>query len=286
MRTGPSRGVTTPFCLPDSARAMRPAAAALPRAVARLCVLGLWVSLVVCARGEDSGGRVGMEVVFPPERHVFQHADEVQFALLFDVESPEVCAGMRVCVRVCGQAGASRRGRICGRGHVRAGGAERWFDTHRRGARSQELLGIFGAEATIELEIDWERRSTFALAPDLSLSIPSLAEGPHIAKAWVAGPRRATHCVHARMRTHAAGNGNARNEHTANVRTPARLHACTPARLHACTPARLHARACAHTRTRACARIHSSQRPVSNIQRAAFSASRLLRQDTLACRGV
>ena len=91
--------------LPDSVRAMRPAAAALPRAVARLCVLGLWVSLVVCARGEDSGGRVGMEVVFPPERHVFQHADEVQFALLFDVESPEVCAGMRVCT--CGCAAAA-----------------------------------------------------------------------------------------------------------------------------------------------------------------------------------
>ena len=31
-----------------------------------------------------------MEVVFPPARHVFRHADEVQFALLFDVASPEV----------------------------------------------------------------------------------------------------------------------------------------------------------------------------------------------------
>jgi hypothetical protein len=38
------------------------------------------------------------------------------------------------------------------------------------------------------LEIDWERRSTFAIAPDLSVGVPAMAEGPHIAKAWVAAP--------------------------------------------------------------------------------------------------
>jgi hypothetical protein len=50
----------------------------------------------------------------------------------------------------------------------------------------QELERIFGPAATIELEIDWDRRISFPLAPDLSLSIPSLSEGPHLAKVWVA----------------------------------------------------------------------------------------------------
>jgi hypothetical protein len=82
---------------------------------------------------------VGMEVIFPPDRHVFRHSDEVQFALLLDVDSLE------------------------------------------------ELLSIFGADATIEVEIDWDRRSSFPLAPDLSISIPSMNDGPHVVKAWVAG---------------------------------------------------------------------------------------------------
>ena len=82
-----------------------------------------------------------MEVVFPPARHVFRHADEVQFALLFDVASPEV------------------------------------------------LFDVFGAEATIELEIDWDRRSSFPIDSDLAVSIPSLNEGPHVVRAWVASTR-------------------------------------------------------------------------------------------------
>ena len=90
----------------------------------------------------DLGDRdrvVGMEVIFPPDKHVFRHSDEVQFALLLDVDSLE------------------------------------------------ELLSIFGADATIEVEIDWDRRSSFPLAPDLSISIPSMNDGPHVVKAWVAG---------------------------------------------------------------------------------------------------
>jgi len=78
------------------------------RAVAPLCVLGLWAALVACAGRESSGGRAQsarMEVVFPPERHVFQHADEVQLALLFDVESPEVCALVQVRAGTSGYAG-------------------------------------------------------------------------------------------------------------------------------------------------------------------------------------
>jgi len=82
---------------------------------------------------------VGMEVIFPPDRHVFRHSDEVQFALLLDVDSLE------------------------------------------------ELLSMFGADATIEVEIDWDRRSSFPLAHDLSISIPSMNDGPHVVKAWVAG---------------------------------------------------------------------------------------------------
>ena len=73
---------------------------------APLCLIGLW--LVACAGRESSGGRaqsVRMEVVFPPERHVFQHADEVQLALLFDVESPEVCAHVRVRAGTSGYTG-------------------------------------------------------------------------------------------------------------------------------------------------------------------------------------
>jgi len=42
------------------------------------------------AEGAVTGPVVGLDVMFPPERHVFRHADEVQFALQFDVESPEV----------------------------------------------------------------------------------------------------------------------------------------------------------------------------------------------------
>jgi hypothetical protein len=78
------------------------------RAVAPLCVLGLWAALVACAERERSGGRAQsarMEVVFPPEGHVFHHADEVQLALLFDVESPEVCALVRLRAGTSGYAG-------------------------------------------------------------------------------------------------------------------------------------------------------------------------------------
>jgi len=230
---------------------------------------------------------VGLDVIFPPERHVFRHADEVQFALLFDVESPEVpyCGNTKSrpnvpalpgsCKHIMHSGFASTCGSLSSAvapmpacpgllwtivhslqyTRIRTGlalvfkqtcrlHAARYttpliraviqhetrasansISTHlftilkcalkyppivlrscaasmlarstncapcilctRSRLTTQELLSIFGAGATIEVEIDWDRRSSFPLAPDLSVTIPSLSEGPHMVKAWVASP--------------------------------------------------------------------------------------------------
>lgn len=55
----------------------------------KLAIISL-VRVTGAAAGKSEAGLVELEVIFPPARHVFQDIDEVQVALLFNVESPEV----------------------------------------------------------------------------------------------------------------------------------------------------------------------------------------------------